>query len=86
MTLAELKKKLTVGTRLLLVRELNVPCSKERTVYNVSSVDFMLQGNDIPGNISYHQWPDPSALEETPEGFLIYGTCRVIAEYKWMDK
>lgn len=87
MKVAELKRRLTVGTKLILVNNLMGPCRKERVVAQVNTVGVGLMGPDLPaGRLSYFDWPKKMSLVETANGFMIRHDNQVAIQYEWADR
>lgn len=72
MTLAELKRRLTPGTKLRCIHNARGPCNDEREVTKTSSSHVRLRGKygDKVGE-AYLNWPKASQLSATERGFRI---------------
>lgn len=94
MTKAELKRRLTVGTKLVLVNCLMGPCYKPREVFEVRSKDYVMLTPE--GSHSYLTITPEEEIRETPKGFQVVlkpqaavtgmpaQSERVVAEYEWV--
>lgn len=93
MTKAELKRRLTPGTKLTLVNSLLGPCSKPRTVHEVRSADYVMLTPE--GKHSYLTIIPAEEVRETPKGFQVVLKAqpaepgrpaqaeKLAAEYEW---
>lgn len=85
-TVADLKRKLEVGTALTLVNFHGQEVNKRRFVAGVHTTYVKFTGDGVrKGEFSYLNWPKASELSEIPEGFKIttkYGSL----EYIWGAK
>ena len=96
LTLAELKRRLAPGTRLLLVHAPPVPASLgpktlpvERIVQQVRSADVIFAPSAFSkGQPSYLTLPKTSCLEATERGFRIYDEpgSEFYLEYEWLEE
>lgn len=86
MTVAELKRKLTVGTVLTCVHNYKGIQKAKRIVVTNSSGNVGMKGDGLSEDRpSYLSWPKAKELTETPKGFKITpvnGDGRFI-EYEW---
>lgn len=73
LTVAELKRRLTVGTKLVQTLNLRGPCENPRTVAEVSTTEVRFSGPGSEGvpesRLWSLPWPKASLLRETPDGF-----------------
>lgn len=85
MTVAELKRRLYVGRKLLLVRTLYGPTQKQREVYRVRSNSIIMKTEK--DTESYLDIPKAKFVKETDNGFqfLCEDTGSVAVEYQWID-
>lgn len=83
LTVADLKRKMEVGTALTMVNFHGQEVNKQRFVAGVHASYVKLTGDGIrKGEFSYLKWPKASELSETTDGFRItykFG----IMEYRW---
>jgi hypothetical protein len=86
LTVAELKRRLQVGTKLRLVHSLLGPCNKDRIVAGQNTANVWFTGTGIkPNAASYLNWPKAKDLIETSTGFEILEDGKVAARYEWAD-
>lgn len=90
MTLAELKRKLTVGTRLRVTHSLlgpvNPPRGAGRTVVKVQSNAVVFECDERSDDRqSWLYWPKAKDLHATSDGFEIIENGEVAVRYRWLD-
>lgn len=82
LTVAELKRRLEVGTVLTMVDFHGQEVSKKRVIAGVSTTFVKMTGDGIKnGEYSYLNWPKSTELHGTDDGFKIiqkYGTLRYV--------
>jgi len=85
LTVAELKRRMEIGTVLTMVDFHGQEVNKRRVVAGVSTTFVKMTGDGIKnGEYSYLNWPKSTELYGTDDGFKIiqkYGTLR----YVWGD-
>lgn len=83
LTVAELKRRLVVGTKMTMVEFCGIKVNKARVVEKVSSSHAIFSGDGIKSSdLSYMKWPKASELTETEDGFEI-DTKFSVLRYKW---
>mgnify|MGYP003344461417 CR=1 FL=1 len=74
LTVAELKRKMEVGTILTMVEFHGTPVKKRRVVLGHCTTYAKLGGDGIPDNeYSMFNWPKAAELTETADGFICGG-------------
>jgi len=72
LTVAELKRRLTPGTRLRMFEFCGSTVDKARVVHSVSTTYIQFKGDGIKENdTSYMNWPKSTELTGTEDGFII---------------
>lgn len=86
LTVAELKRKLVVGTTFTMVDFHGQEVNKHRVVIGLATTYAKLGGDGVsPGNYSVLNWPKASELVGTEDGFMIRysGNGRGSIRYVW---
>jgi len=82
LTLAELKRKMEIGTVLTMVDFHGQEVNKKRVVAGVSTTFVKMTGDGVKdGDYTYLNWPKSTELTGTDDGFMIkakYGTLKYI--------
>jgi hypothetical protein len=83
LTVPELKRKMEVGTSLILVEFHGIEVSRSRTVLGIEKKYAKLIGDGIEdGGYTVFGWPKSSELTGTEDGFIISGKFGV-SRYVW---
>lgn len=90
LTVAELKRRLVVGAKLVQTLNLRGPCENPRTVAEVSTTEVRFSGPGSDGapesRLWSLSWPKASQLRETEDGFEIdFAPGRVGVRYRWVS-
>lgn len=86
LTVAELKRRLTPGTRLRLVQNFMGGCDRPREVAKTTTTAVALTQIDEPSApLSWLPWPKAADLRATPDGFAVYEGNRLTVRYVWEE-